>query len=239
MKLFNAQRRNLMKGKGIRKYVLYAIGEIILVVIGILIAVSINNANEVRKTKNHLKNVLVTYQEDLKLDTLKVNNALELLNTRKLRFDQFLSDTVDIEMYKTYPRAMGLTLNYNPFELQQKGIRLLEKFESSTTETDSLVIQILAHHNAFDTLLKETHERIGDDVTDNMDYLKYNHAWIGDLLFGKLDNPEMYDYFLSDTYHARLAIHYMLVYGNLKPLLEQHLTSSKDILSKIESRING
>ncbi|GAA0721496.1 hypothetical protein GCM10009430_22840 [Aquimarina litoralis] len=72
MKLFNAQRKNLMNGKGIRKYLLYAIGEIILVVIGILIAVSINNANEVRKTKNHLKNVFVTYQEDLKLDTLKV-----------------------------------------------------------------------------------------------------------------------------------------------------------------------
>lgn len=228
-----------MKGKGIRKYLLYAIGEIILVVIGILIAVSINNANEVRKTKNHLKNVFVTYQEDLKLDTLKVHNALQLLDTRKTMFDQFLSDTVTIDMYKDTPRAMGLVLSYNPFELQQKGIRLLEKFESSSTETDSLVIQILAHHNTFDVLLKETHKRIGEDVTDNMDFLKYNHPWIGDLLFGRLENPEMYEYFISDTYHARLAIHYMLVYGNLRPLLDQHLTSAKDILNKIEKRIDG
>ncbi|MGY3794679.1 DUF6090 family protein [uncultured Aquimarina sp.] len=228
-----------MKGKGIRKYLLYAIGEIILVVIGILIAVSINNANEVRKTKNHLKNVFVTYQEDLKLDTLKVHNALQLLDTRKAMFDQFLSDTVTIDMYKDTPRAMGLVLSYNPFELQQKGIRLLEKFESSSTETDSLVIQILAHHNTFDVLLKETHKRIGEDVTDNMDFLKYNHPWIGDLLFGRLENPKMYEYFISDTYHARLAIHYMLVYGNLRPLLDQHLTSSRDILGKIENRIDG
>ncbi|GAA0721491.1 hypothetical protein GCM10009430_22830 [Aquimarina litoralis] len=153
-------------------------------------------------------------------------------------FDQFLSDTVTIDMYKNTPRAMGLVLSYNPFELQQKGIRLLEKFESST-ETDSLVIQILAHHNTFDVLLKETHKRIGEDVTDNMDFLKYNHHWIGDLLFGKLENPEMYEYFMSDTYHARLAIHYMLVYGNLKPLLDKHLISSRDLLSKIENRIDG
>lgn len=228
-----------MKGKGIRKYLLYAIGEIILVVIGILIAVSINNANEVRKTKNNLKNVFVTYQEDLKLDTLKVHNALKLLDTRKTMFDQFLSDTVTIDMYKDTPRAMGLVLSYNPFELQQKGIRLLEKFESRSKETDSLVVQILAHHNTFDVLLKETHKRIGEDVTDNMDFLKYNHPWIGDLLFGKLENPEMYEYFISDIYHARLAIHYMLVYGNLKPLLEQHLTSSRDILGKIKNRIDG
>ncbi|WP_158594447.1 hypothetical protein [Aquimarina sp. AD1] len=57
MKLFNAQRKNLMTGKGIQKYLVYAVGEIILVVIGILIAVSINNANEIRKTKNNLNNI--------------------------------------------------------------------------------------------------------------------------------------------------------------------------------------
>lgn len=236
MKLFNAQRRNLMTGKGIHKYLLYAVGEIILVVIGILIAVSINNANEIRKTKNNLNNILIAYQEDLKIDTLTVRRALDLLETRKQTFNQFLSDTVTIEMYKKNPLAMGLVLSYNPFELQQKGIRLLEKFES-TSETDSLVTMIVANHNGFDTLLRETHERIGSDVTDNMDYLKYNHPWIGDLLRGKLENPEMYEYFTSDTYKARLAIHNVLVYGNLKPILDQYMKSSKTILSKIEERV--
>ncbi|MFD2562298.1 DUF6090 family protein [Aquimarina rubra] len=225
-----------MNVKGIRKYLLYAIGEIILVVIGILIAVSINNANEVRKTKNKLKNILITYKEDLKIDTLQVGRSLVFLDTRKKVFDQFLSDSVNIDMYKKNPTAMGLVLSYNPFELQQKGIRLLEKFESSG-ETDSLVTRILANHNAFDTLLKETHERIGADITDNMDYLKYNHPWVGDLLLRKLDNPEMFEYYVSDTYKARLAIHHMLVFGNLKPILEQYQKSAKDILDRIEKRV--
>ncbi|WP_139195575.1 DUF6090 family protein [Aquimarina amphilecti] len=225
-----------MKDKGIRKYLLYAIGEIILVVIGILIAVSINNANEIRKTKNNLKNILTTYKEDLKIDTIMVGRALDVLDARKKMFDQFLSDSVTIEMYKKNPSAMGLILNYNPFELQQKGIRLLEKFNSNT-ETDSLVTIILANHNAFDKLIKETHERIGSDISDNMNYLKYNHPWIGDLLLGKLENPAMYEYFISDTYRARLAIHNMLVYGNLKPILDQYIKSTKTILVDIEKRV--
>ena len=37
--------------KGTKKYLAYAVGEIVLVVIGILIAVSINNANERSKEK--------------------------------------------------------------------------------------------------------------------------------------------------------------------------------------------
>ena len=40
------------------KYMRYAIGEIILVVIGILIALQINNWNEERKTKDTVQNYL-------------------------------------------------------------------------------------------------------------------------------------------------------------------------------------
>jgi len=42
-------RKSLIESGGARKYMLYAIGEIALVVIGILIALQINNWNEWRK----------------------------------------------------------------------------------------------------------------------------------------------------------------------------------------------
>ncbi|WP_424198492.1 DUF6090 family protein [Algibacter sp.] len=59
------------------KYFKYAIGEIILVVIGILIALSINNWNEERKGKilaNHNANGLV---RDLKQDTVVLNSYIQ------------------------------------------------------------------------------------------------------------------------------------------------------------------
>ena len=42
-------RQRLLAENGFRKYLLYAIGEILLVVIGILIALQINNWNEEKK----------------------------------------------------------------------------------------------------------------------------------------------------------------------------------------------
>ena len=51
IKFFRKIRQNMIKENKVSKYLLYAIGEIVLVVIGILIALSINNWNENRKER--------------------------------------------------------------------------------------------------------------------------------------------------------------------------------------------
>ena len=51
IKFFRKIRYNLMEQNKTGKYFKYAIGEIILVVIGILIALSINNWNEAKKAR--------------------------------------------------------------------------------------------------------------------------------------------------------------------------------------------
>ena len=50
------------------KYARYAIGEILLVVIGILIALQINNWNEGRKQQNEINGALTQILNDLKQD---------------------------------------------------------------------------------------------------------------------------------------------------------------------------
>lgn len=49
IKFFRHIRRNLMEQNKTGKYLKYAIGEIVLVMIGILFALQINNWNEARK----------------------------------------------------------------------------------------------------------------------------------------------------------------------------------------------
>ena len=64
-----------------RKYVLYAIGEIALVVIGILIALQINNWNEERRQRDLEKQSLIRLLEDLQQDA----NRLYFLDTSYVR----------------------------------------------------------------------------------------------------------------------------------------------------------
>ena len=59
------------------KYLIYAIGEIILVVIGILIALWINNWNNERIVDYQTTNFLKSIKEDLIADTLAFDKRIE------------------------------------------------------------------------------------------------------------------------------------------------------------------
>ena len=67
IKFFRKIRKNLLSEGKTRKYLKYAIGEILLVVIGILIAVQINNWNESRKNSIEEKLILESLLENLKV----------------------------------------------------------------------------------------------------------------------------------------------------------------------------
>jgi hypothetical protein len=78
IKLFRNIRQNLLaEGKKTSRYLKYAIGEIILVVIGILIALSINNWNENRKEHLLEKRYLSDLRTDLQKDSLAINDMLK------------------------------------------------------------------------------------------------------------------------------------------------------------------
>jgi len=63
------------------KYLKYAIGEIVLVVIGILIALSINNWNQKNKARTEEIIILENLKGDLFLDTLDLQSNLEMHKT--------------------------------------------------------------------------------------------------------------------------------------------------------------
>ncbi|TXG38725.1 DUF6090 family protein [Seonamhaeicola maritimus] len=68
IKFFRNIREKLLYEGKTSKYLKYAIGEIVLVVIGILIALQINNLNEERNTKKikqvYYKQLLQDFEED-------------------------------------------------------------------------------------------------------------------------------------------------------------------------------
>lgn len=78
-----------MKQNKNSRYFKYAIGEIILVVIGILIALSINNWNEGRKNKAFEKEILMQIQvnlikDKLELEEIKTNFEKAMTSTDKV-----------------------------------------------------------------------------------------------------------------------------------------------------------
>ena len=81
IKFFRKIRQKLVTENKFSKYLLYAIGEIILVVIGILIALAINNNNEDRKTRIKELNYLTGIKSDLHLNLTELKNYITIRET--------------------------------------------------------------------------------------------------------------------------------------------------------------
>jgi hypothetical protein len=89
IKFFRVRRQNIiMENKTAKpafkagRYFKYAIGEIVLVVIGILIALQINNWNEHRKSKLQEVNILTKLNTDLKANLIETKGLKDVTEDR-------------------------------------------------------------------------------------------------------------------------------------------------------------
>lgn len=76
------------------KYLKYAIGEILLVMIGILLALQVNNWNTINNDHKRAENFLAGMKEDLVKDTLQINQQILSISRRLAYYKQIDQDFV-------------------------------------------------------------------------------------------------------------------------------------------------
>ena len=127
IKFFRKIRQNLLTEGKTGKYFKYAIGEIALVVIGILIALQINNWNEFRKERivesNILKEILVNLDTDIKSLDLKINECNEFI-THSTRVLQNLQNKTPItDSLKYHYSALVGHGNFQPTTIAYENLK--------------------------------------------------------------------------------------------------------------------
>lgn len=156
-------RKSLVSQGTGKKYLIYAIGEIALVVIGILIALQINNWNNNKISNNAEKEILTEMRTSVLLDLQNLNsrlNMLQLIESRIEKLQEIIKsgeevDSIDVLCGAVYG-IQRFDLNTASFEeLKSNGFNLI-----SDDNMRRLIIKI------FDTHLKKIdhHNKIEDNV---------------------------------------------------------------------------
>ncbi len=97
MRIFNSIRRDMLQKDKVMRYVLYAIGEIILVVVGILIALQVNTWNEDRKARAFERVMLQEIRENVRVNLERFRALEKRLQTSDAGIHLFLKESAKPE----------------------------------------------------------------------------------------------------------------------------------------------
>lgn len=197
IKFFRKIRQNLLSENKFSKYLIYAIGEIILVVIGILIALQINSWNQGVLDKEEAQILLKNLQADIKNDTLQLNKNIKATYLQVQNIDSIASILVNPKQ-ENINRFIELQQNVHDFELFKSSQSSYDEAISSgkinLLKNDSLRKRIITYYrdinsdNNDQVMKKLRDERILPYINDNI----YNTKEVGLILFGtKNDLPNL------------------------------------------------
>lgn len=117
MKFFRKIRQRLVSENRLRSYFLYAIGEIILVVIGILIALTINNSQQDKILEKKEQTYLKGLRSEFEVSKQKLVKLIEINKRNYLGAKQILEFTINPEVVPTEEQFSNLLYQSFSFDI--------------------------------------------------------------------------------------------------------------------------
>ena len=248
LKFFRKIRQQLLLENHFSKYMFYAAGEILLVMIGILLALQINNWNEARKDAIKEKKVLVSLLEDFKYSQTRLKISLETYPKEVRRLEAALnyigkSSAELSEVMRDSIRSTG----YRATAIAEGSIQsVLSTDKLELINNDSLK-NLLTAYPSESNKFKSMESRV-IDITLNLhrpileSYVSLTDFFSADRnRFPHLkENAEPSDFMglLQDKKYQNVLVDRMVQTGNLIQITEKFLTRIEVIISLLEKEIN-
>jgi hypothetical protein len=219
------------------KYLLYAFGEIILVVIGILMALQINNWNEQRKLQDKVASIYSIVKTDLRSDIESIDEVLAIMSPKDSVLKRIMAGDMTPEDYLNCEGCESVLLGFPDITLKSRGLKLLE--ENSTifdSQNDSLFIRVNDIYSFFITEIDVDMDEIELDYTDNWSYFKSNKSWFSDYI-NRIKNEDFVEYALSSSdYRNRATAWHRLYFNNYLGHLKYYKESALLLIDELDKR---
>jgi hypothetical protein len=237
IKFFRKIRQQLAYENSISKSFRYAIGEILLVVIGILIALQINNWNEFRKDRKIEKELIAELHFTIKNNHKALEEGLERWQSTTGAIDLILRvinekhsyhDSLAYQFYKAHQkRGNNLnSLNFSGYrELENKGFNLI-----TNKNLREGVINLFDNHLSG---LSATNEHF------DVDYSSFHYEYIARnfQLNNKGHIPHNFDSVINDPYYRSILQGLRTIMKRKTNKVYWYLAKSEKILEILEGEL--
>ena len=192
------------------KYFKYAIGEILLVVIGILIALQINNWNEKRKNEEKVNILLLKIQKDLESDINEVISLARFYSRKDSLINLVLNNKLTKEDYQS-PSSGDLhylVRNLLRINLRNNGYENLMRVQDIIPQKfDSIMAQLTVQYNDHFVYAEDAERSFMEDFSYVDKYLFENYEWKSDQS-AFFENEERIDFYLNNIRYKGIVADY-------------------------------
>ena len=193
------------------KYFKYAIGEIVLVVIGILIALSINNWNEDRKAKNKTKHLLTKVHKELAFNINEANSVVRAYRYKDSIVYKVLNKKVTYHDYKTNPRYSSVIMGTPTAELKDNAFKNLMNHEVSfTSQEDTIISKLIDLYEKNKRTVDTRNELALSRLQKSVSKTKDVYPWYYDYHVKKEYIDAMVNYYLNDPIYLNDVTDYSM-----------------------------
>jgi len=228
--IFRKIRKKMADDNRPLKYMRYAIGEIVLVVIGILIALQINNWNINKNQQEKIKEYAKLYIQDLEADILMTKTNWNMIINVSDKIDS-LTKSVQNKKIEEISNidflCMTWNILYRPYKWNRSTIDQMKSSGSLQYIEDVLISKKIGEYDAF------THHLDGDYLNDKAksehalnqisQVVNTNYINIIDLrknVLVKINNPDFneFHYYLEPEYFESKNYNLRLITNDIKDI---------------------
>jgi len=199
IKFFRHIRKSLLIENKFTKYLLYAIGEIVLVVIGILIALQINNLNEQCKNEAIALRLLKQVQSELVKNIERSGELIEYFRIQDSLIYRVINDQVTAEDYKNNYYFSRLILHADTYEIEDDALsNLVDNADILPGYFSGAVDSLKTLYN-YKNIIDIINNNSISNFNEFKTFLSQNFDGYTDFQY-KLDEPseELINYFLNN-----------------------------------------
>ncbi|WP_052184149.1 DUF6090 family protein [Psychroserpens sp. Hel_I_66] len=236
MKFFNKKRFLLFRGTRFQKYITYALGEIILVVCGILIALAINNWRQTKADDRELERIISVVKADLKNDLKETKVIIDSSTASyKLTAKILLDDNFKDSLRDCYD-CRYIINEAIPVNLHRKGYNLLVGFNKDSKNNSAIKDSLLAFYSLYKLEdFKLLNDLVVDEVIDNFKYMRDHFDWFSNYQLQGVCEEDCLDYFSSQTYINRLTYFDLMANDNYLLAISHYRGELKKVLNYLDS----
>ena len=142
-KLFRKIRQKMLTENKTGTYLKYAFGEIVLVMIGILLALQVNTWNENKKSNIKFNKLLVNVFNDLKVDLEIAQSRIDFYKYKDSLANDIINGKLSVSDYKNNPRLNSMIFGYRGFRVTNMGYNaLMQNTENIPSEYEQLIVDL-------------------------------------------------------------------------------------------------